>query len=133
MKLLCTKHLEKLNSYYYNTVFQNIKKRSEVSLPETRTKTEYYGYVRSDTAPRGNRLSKTRSPEFCAAGFMFQLCCIYCPSTFPSFDYEATIGPNMEKEKQISAGLEVPYNPAVNTGLDYSPRTIQSDMFEPRG
>ena len=58
---------------------------------------------------------------------------IVFPGGFPSFEYEAVIEPNLAETKRISEGIQVPYNPTAATGWDCSPRTVQSDMYEPRG
>ena len=55
------------------------------------------------------------------------------PPGFPAFDYEAAISLNMEKTQLFSKNIPVPFNPAAPSGYDCSPRTVQSDMFEPRG
>lgn len=58
---------------------------------------------------------------------------IVIPGAFPSFEYEAVIEPNLAETKRISEGIRVPFNPTAASGWDCSPRTVQSDMYEPRG
>ena len=58
---------------------------------------------------------------------------IVFPGKFPSFEYETVIEPNLSETKRISQGITVPFNPTAASGWDCSPRTVQSDMYEPRG
>lgn len=51
--------------------------------------------------------------------------------TFPAMDYNTWARRNLETQKQFSRELALPYNPVVLSGWDSSPRTVQSDIYEP--
>lgn len=52
---------------------------------------------------------------------------------FPAYEYEEWAEKNIRNQGRFLEKLSVPYNPVVMPGWDSSPRTVQSDMFEPVG
>lgn len=59
----------------------------------------------------------------------------YNPDThgFPHGSYEQAMKRNCEVWEEYAARFDVPYYPNVSMGWDSSPRTIVSDIYEPRG
>jgi len=52
---------------------------------------------------------------------------------FPQSDMKKAAERNYEVWKELSELHTLPYHPNVTMGWDPSPRTVQSDMYEPRG
>lgn len=59
----------------------------------------------------------------------------YDPNThgFPKGSYAHALEQNAKAWQQYRTQFPIPYFPNVSMGWDSSPRTIQSDIFEPRG
>ena len=49
----------------------------------------------------------------------------------PCEDYGAVAEQNIERYRSFSQDFQLPYNPAIMVGWDTSPRTLQSDIFDP--
>ena len=67
----------------------------------------------------------------------FDMICLYGMGMrdggFPSMDYADWIEKNKKMAAEINKRIGIPFNPSVSTGWDVSPRTVQSDMYDPIG